>query len=226
MASPVHRDDVWNAFGELAGKDWDLGASPNLFRIRERDVVGVGDKGGRYATLDRKTGATVWRRRLCAGSHLGGIMTTAAISRGSIWVACNKPSAAALDLATADPKAPYFDWPLHKSPELQRHLPAVRGHGRTVWRRRVPAVTFGVLTEAGGAVFVSNTNGTLRALDGCSGRVLWKKHAGAPIGGGATVARGAVLIGYGVQCGGLERNQALASGLTSPPPGRNSRPRS
>jgi outer membrane protein assembly factor BamB len=58
------RDDVFNYFGEVAGKDYDLGASPNLFRIGRRAVVGVGDKGGRYATLDRRTGATVWRRRL------------------------------------------------------------------------------------------------------------------------------------------------------------------
>jgi outer membrane protein assembly factor BamB len=126
------RDDVWNAFGELAGKDYDLGASPNLFRIRGRDVVGVGDKGGRYATLDRKTGATVWRRRLCAGSHLGGIMTTAAVARGSIWVACNKPSAAALDTATADNKAPYFDWPLHKPPSYSAIFRLSAATGRTV----------------------------------------------------------------------------------------------
>jgi len=83
------RDDVWNVFGGgFEGNDWDIGASPTLFRIGRREVVGVGDKGGRYATLDRTTGATVWRRRLCAGSHLGGIMTTAAVADGSIWVAC------------------------------------------------------------------------------------------------------------------------------------------
>jgi polyvinyl alcohol dehydrogenase (cytochrome) len=199
------RDDVWNAFGELDGKDYDVGASPNLFRIGRRDVVGVGDKGGRYTTLDRKTGATVWRRQLCPGSHFGGIMTTAVVARGSIWVTCNKPSAAALDPAATDPKAPYFDWPLHKRPSYTDIFRLSAATGRTVWRRRVAAVTFGALTEAGGAVFVPNTNGTLRALDARSGRSLWKARPGAPMGGGATVAGGAVLIGYGVQFGGLER---------------------
>jgi polyvinyl alcohol dehydrogenase (cytochrome) len=62
------RDDVWTNFGERGGRDYDIGASPNLFRIGRRDVVGVGDKGGRYAVLDRDTGATVWRRRLCPGA--------------------------------------------------------------------------------------------------------------------------------------------------------------
>lgn len=76
----------------------------------------------------------------------------------------------------------------------------------------MPAVTFGALTEAGGAVFVPSTNGTFRALNARSGRVLWKAHPGAPIGGGATVASGKVLIGYGVQFGLIER-------LMNPPPG-------
>jgi polyvinyl alcohol dehydrogenase (cytochrome) len=199
------RNDVWNAFGEQHGKDYDIGASPNLFRIGRRDVVGVGDKGGRYAALDRKTGATVWRRQLCAGSHLGGIMTTAAVARGSIWVACNQPSAAALDPATDDPAAPYFDWPLHKPPSYTTIFRLSAASGRMVWGRRVPGVTFGALTEAGGAVFVPNTNGSFRALDARGGHVLWKAHPGAPMGGGATVAGGAVLIGYGVQFGGAER---------------------
>jgi polyvinyl alcohol dehydrogenase (cytochrome) len=210
-------DDVWNVFGgELAGKDWDIGASPNLFRIGRRDVVGVGDKGGRYATLDRKTGATVWRRQLCAGSHIGGIMTTAAVAHGSIWVTCNKPSAAALGTAPTTqptgPTAPYFDWPLHRPPSYTDIFRLSATSGRTVWRRRVPGVTFGALTEAGGAVFVPNTNGSFRALDARSGRVLWKARPGAPIGGGATVAGGAVLIGYGVQFGLNER-------MMNPPPG-------
>jgi polyvinyl alcohol dehydrogenase (cytochrome) len=199
------RDDVWNAFGDLAGKDYDIGASPNLFRIGRRDVVGVGDKGGRYATLDRDTGATVWRRRLCAGSHLGGIMTTAAVARGSIWVACNRLSAAALDVGRGDPKAPYFDWPLDRPPSQTHIFRLSAASGRTVWRRRVPAATFGALTEAGGALFVPNTDGTFRALEARSGRLLWKTRPGAPIGGGATVAAGLVLIGYGVQFGTAER---------------------
>ena len=73
-------------------------------------------------------------------------------------------------------------------------------------------MTFGALTEAGGALFVPNTTGTFRALDARSGRTLWKTHPGAPIGGGATVAGGAALIGYGVQFGGAER-------AVAPPPG-------
>jgi polyvinyl alcohol dehydrogenase (cytochrome) len=195
------RDDVWNAFEGVGGKDHDVGASPNLFRIGRRDVVGVGDKGGRYATLDRASGATVWRRALCPGTHLGGIMTTAAVADGSIWVACNTPAPATLDPNGGDPLAPYFDTPIHRPPSYTDVFRLSAGTGRTLWRRRVSGITFGALTEAGGAVFVPNTDGTLRAFDGRSGRVLWKVRPGAPMGGGATVAGGTVLIGYGIQFG-------------------------
>lgn len=211
------RNDVWNVYGgEVLGKDHDLGASPNLFRIRRRDVVGIGDKGGLYAVFNRATGATVWRRRLCEGSHLGGIMTTAAVTDSSIWVACNKPSAAGLGLGPSPyptgPTAPYFDWPLHKPPSASTIFRLSARTGRTAWRRKVPGVTIGALTEAGGAIFVPNTDGTFRAFHGRSGRLLWKTRPGAPIGGGATVAGGKLLIGYGVQFGLDER-------MRNPPPG-------
>ena len=57
-------------------------------------------------------------------------------------------------------------------------------------------------------------DGTFRVLDARSGRVLWQAHLGAPIGGGATVADGTVLVGYGVQFGGVER-------ALQPPAGSN-----
>jgi polyvinyl alcohol dehydrogenase (cytochrome) len=197
-------DDVWTFFG-LSGKDYDLGASPNLFQIGNRDVVGVGDKGGRYAALDRDTGELIWGRQLCAGSHLGGIMTTAAIARGTIWVTCNAMSPAALAWTTHDHTAPYFDWPLDKSPTYSTIFALSASTGATLWRRRVPGASLGALAEAGGAVFVTNTNGTFRALDARTGRVLWKTHPGGPMGGGASVAEGTVLIGYGVQFGDVHR---------------------
>ena len=66
------------------------------------------------------------------------IMTTAAVARGSIWVACNRPSAAALDPLATDPKAPYFDWSLHRPPSYTDIFRPSAASGRTVWRRRVP----------------------------------------------------------------------------------------
>jgi hypothetical protein len=54
-----------------------------------------------------------------------------------------------------------------------------------------PGVSLGALTEAGGAVFVTNTTGRLRAWSASGGRLLWTDRPGGPHGGGVTVAGGA-----------------------------------
>ena len=181
--------DAFNFFDQVRGRDYDIGASPNLFDVHGRHVVGVGDKGGRYAVFDASTGVRVWRRGLCPGSHLGGIMTTAAVASGSIWVTCNR---------------------LQNKNELAD--PANRtsimcldaATGRTLWVRTVPGGTAGAITEAGGAVFVPNTLGTVRAFDEHTGRLLWKVRPGGAgfnidhgVAGGITVAADRVLIPYG-----------------------------
>jgi polyvinyl alcohol dehydrogenase (cytochrome) len=189
-------DDVWTLFG----------AAPNLFRIGERAVVGVGDKSGRYATLARESGRTIWRRRLCPGSHFGGVMTTAAVARRSIWVTCNDLPPEALDLQNPNLSHTYFDNPLIAEDSSRTLVYRLRAStGRTVWRRDLPGGTIGAVSEGGGAVFVPNLDGRLRALDGATGRRLWTARPGAPLAGGPTVARGLVLTGYGVQFGGVGR---------------------
>jgi polyvinyl alcohol dehydrogenase (cytochrome) len=179
------RTDVYTFFGGCC--DYDIGASPNLFQVGRRAVVGVGDKAGRYAVLDRDTGQTVWRRSLCPGSHLGGVMTTAAVARGSIWVSCNRFAPAALS------PFPNLEHPGNRTDVFA--LDAATGATR--WRRRVAGVTLGALAEAGGAVFVPNASGRLRAWSATGGRLLWSARPGGPLGGGVTVAAGRLLVGYG-----------------------------
>ena len=181
--------DVFNFFGQSKGRDYDIGASPNLFDIHGRRVVGVGDKGGRYATLDARTGKTVWRRVLCPGSHLGGVMTTAAVAHRFIWVTCNR-------LRDRDELA--------KTVNHTSVMCLDADSGRTVWSRTVVGGTVGGITEAGGVVFVPNTLGTVRAFNERTGRLLWHARPGGPghrfdhgVAGGVTVAANRVLVPYG-----------------------------
>jgi polyvinyl alcohol dehydrogenase (cytochrome) len=182
-------DDLFNFGDQVSGRDYDIGASPNLFTIGGRRVVGVGDKAGRYAALDARSGNTVWRRKLCPASHLGGIMTTAAVARGSIWLACN-------DLRNPNELA-----------EKENRTEILRldaATGMTRWSRRVPGGTVGAVTEAGGVVFVPNTLGRVRAFDAATGSLLWHARPGGPsrrtdhgIAGGVTVAANRVLVPFG-----------------------------
>ena len=181
--------DVFNFFDQSKGRDYDIGASPNLFDINGQRVVGVGDKGGHYEVFDALTGKPVWRRRLCAGSHLGGVMTTAAVADGSIWATCNR-------LRDKNELAE----PTNRT--IVMSLDAATG--RTRWSRTVPGGTAGAVTEAGGAVFVPNTLGTVRAFAGRTGRLLWHTRPAGPghrfdhgVAGGITVAADRVLVPYG-----------------------------
>src|SRR5262249_45972446 len=82
--------DVFTVAGGGPGPDARARARPNLFSIGGRDVVGVGQKNGVYHVLDRSTGDVVWETRLTSGSPLGGIMVTAAVHHGVIYVNSNK----------------------------------------------------------------------------------------------------------------------------------------
>ena len=70
--------------GAEVGDDHDVGASPNLFKIGSRKVVGVADKEGTYYTLDRKDGAEVWRTKLTPGGANGGVMASTAYHGGHL----------------------------------------------------------------------------------------------------------------------------------------------
>jgi polyvinyl alcohol dehydrogenase (cytochrome) len=178
-------DDVFTFFSPPPqGPDADIGAAPNLFRARGRDLVGVGDKAGVYAAFDRSTGETVWARRLADGSALGGVMVTAAYGDGRIYVTCNV-------MAGEYPANPTD--PRHRS--VTYALDATTG--KVHWQRGMPAASFGALTLANGVLFQPTVPGTLYALDARKGDVLWSAEPGGDLGGGVSVAEGRVVTGHG-----------------------------
>jgi len=180
--------DVYTIFGSPPqGPDADIGAAPNLFVIDGQDVVGVGDKAGVYAALDRDTGDTVWARQLTAGSHLGGVMMTAAYdadagSDGVIYVSSN------VMVNVGD----YTD-----AANSSQTFALDASDGSIIWEVTVPASSFGALTLANGVLFQPTTPGTLYALDTADGSVLWSEDLGAELGGGVSVFNGTVFAPYG-----------------------------
>jgi polyvinyl alcohol dehydrogenase (cytochrome) len=171
------------------GPDADIGASPNLFRAGGRDLVGVADKAGIYATFDRATGETVWARQLTAGSPLGGVMVTAAYDAtaggdGVIYVASNTMNTAAL----ANPADPS-----HQSTTFA--LDAATG--AVLWQRPMAGATFGAMAVANGVVYQPTVPGVLHALDAADGDVLWTAEPGGDLGAGVSVVSGHVLAPHG-----------------------------
>lgn len=170
-------------FWNMAGPDADIGAAPNLFTADGRDLVGVGDKAGRYAVFDRTTGETVWTTELPEGDRLGGIMTTAAFADGVLYVSSNRWGPSILD----------FHHPDHESTTYA--LDAATG--AELWSTDLPSPAFGALTHANGVIYQPTVKGTAHALDATTGQLLWDDAPGADMGGGLSVSGGTVFVPFG-----------------------------
>src|SRR2546425_788460 len=129
--------DVFTVAGGGPGPDADVGASPNLFSIRGREVVGVGQKNGVYHVLDRQTGETVWEVQLTRGSPLGGIMVTAAVDDGVIYVNSNKWRAFGIFSGVNSPLDTSSTFALDAR------------DGTILWEKAMPAPMFGAVTLLG-----------------------------------------------------------------------------
>jgi polyvinyl alcohol dehydrogenase (cytochrome) len=177
--------DVYTIFGDPpVGPDADVGATPNLFAIGDRDVVGVGDKAGVYSVLDRETGETVWARQLTEGSHLGGVMATAAHADGVIYVNSNQ----------------WVEVANFENPENTSITFALRADdGEILWQTPMPWPCFGGLSVANGVLFHGTTDGTLHALDIQDGSEIWSDTMGDSAAGGPSIANGMVLMGHGFE---------------------------
>ncbi|HEY6562408.1 MAG TPA: PQQ-binding-like beta-propeller repeat protein [Polyangiaceae bacterium] len=166
------------------GPDHDVGASPNLFKIGKRAVVGVADKEGTYYTLDRASGEEVWRKKLTPGGANGGVMASTAYHAGVIYIASNDGASGGRAGAGGGPaRGVIFA------------LNAKDGSVR--WEAEMDAGTFGGVTYANGLLFVPMLDGTLRVFDTANGGELWRAQVGDTMAGGVTVARGMVFVGHG-----------------------------
>lgn len=215
-------DDVWNAACMVKGNpncparqgpDGDFGASTILATgPAGRSLLLAGQKNGEIYGLDpESSGRILWRRRLGRGGIQGGVEFGMAAAGGRLFVPISDmrddrdgrtsasaahPGLYALDVAT----------------------------GRSIWSAPAPdhcgARPFcdpgiaAAITAIPGVVFAGHLDGTLRAYDARSGRVLWQFDAlrkfntvsgaiaqgGSFDGPGPVVRAGYVLVnsGYGL----------------------------
>ena len=188
--------------------DYDIGATPNIFRVGHRTMVGVGQKLGVYHAFDARTGKVVWRRQLGVPLPSGGI---SGIQWGSSF----------------DGRRLYISTYYAEPGTLFAVDPAT---GKVLWRTPAPAdgcTTGGAgqypgvcapahapaATSSPGLVWEGADDGKLRAYAADTGKVLWTYDTirdvtgvngltgrGSGIsgtGGGAVVAHGMVYVQSG-----------------------------
>lgn len=164
--------DAWT-LNSPTGLDADVGAPPNLFESDGTDAVGVGDKDGVYHVVDREDGELLWETRITAGGLQGGVMASAAVEGGRIYVTSNDESRDAV-LVALDVDS-----------------------GDEVWRTEVGAHITGPVTWANGVVFVADDSGRIAGYDADGGEQLWSYTVPAPAAAGISVVDGTVYGGYG-----------------------------
>jgi outer membrane protein assembly factor BamB len=71
--------------------------------------------------------------------------------------------------------------------------------GRIVWRRRLPSFSFAAPALAGDRLFATGADGTLRALETATGRVVAAIPLGAPSTGAPAVGDGRLVVGAGAE---------------------------
>ena len=164
--------DAWT-ITQPTGLDADVGAMPNLFTVEGTDAVGVGDKAGTYRALDRETGEILWERPLTEGGLQGGVMASAAVAGGTVYVASNERSQDAV-LAAIDADT-----------------------GEEVWRADLGAHVTGPLTWANDVIYVSDDSGRVAAYAAADGERLWAYSVASPAAGGIAVVDGTIYAGWG-----------------------------
>jgi hypothetical protein len=185
--------------GMPLGPDSDVGAAPNLFRIGDMDVVGVGDKSGSYYVMDRLSGELLWMVKLTNGSSVGGVVAPAAYADGTLYVSSNQNFS-------------------------QTHIFALRADdGTMLWTRQYPGVTYGHPVLAGDLLFTTTTSVSatgsmpprIFALRSSDGEEIWTGALPVEAGGGASVVGPYLLTGYGFHFFNDSRDPLVAGGLAA-----------
>lgn len=208
--------------------DYDIGATPNIFRVGDRTLVGVGQKSGVYHVFDARTGEVLWRRQLGVPEGPGG-----GGDMGIQWGSSYDGERLYISTYQADPGTLFAVDPVDGDVLWQTPNPA--DGCTTGGAAQYPGVC--TLSQAPaavsspGLVWEGSSDGKLRAYDSATGRVLWTydtiqtftgvngyQGMGSTIagtGGGAVVSHGMVYVqsgylpGYGTQ----QRRVLLAFGL-------------
>ncbi|WP_344923492.1 PQQ-binding-like beta-propeller repeat protein [Streptosporangium oxazolinicum] len=191
------------------GRDYDIGAAPNLFAINGRAVVGVGDKGGMYKVFDRLTGALIWERRVSNGTPLGGVEHTTAYASGTIYGVANTSINPGDGRSSATPNQGAV-WALDAATGTLR------------WFREISEGGFGGVAVANGLMYFTTWEGTLRVhriSDGVAvlNRYIGLSSAPTPIergsASGPSISGGLIYVGYGWTWDLRARGGVIALGL-------------
>jgi polyvinyl alcohol dehydrogenase (cytochrome) len=183
-----------------AGQDYDFGDGAHLFTANingvPTDLVGAGQKSGKFWALNPSTGAVVWKTAVGPGGLVGGIQWGSASDGQRVYVAeantahegyllepwgtpWDGGSWAALDAATGQ-----FIW-------------QIGDPGRDPVHPGFPSMALGPVTVANGVLYCASMSGMMYALNAATGQPLWSFQAAGSVNAAPAVVNGWVYWGSG-----------------------------
>ncbi|MFD9702892.1 PQQ-binding-like beta-propeller repeat protein [Lentzea sp. NPDC059081] len=172
--------------------DYDIGATPNLFTVGGRQLVGVGQKSGVYHVFDATTGQVVWRRQLGVPLPSGGI---SGIQWGSsydgerLYIATYYADPG--KLFAVDPATGRVLWET-PAPEDGCSTGGAAGQAACARAHGVP------VSSSPGVVWLGAGDGKFRAYDARTGRIIWTYDTVQDVRGvNGLTGRGGLMAGPG-----------------------------
>jgi polyvinyl alcohol dehydrogenase (cytochrome) len=181
-----HANDEWTfRYGDSSAEhpDFDIGDSPQVYKLHGETVVSAGQKSGFFHVLDAATGAEVNPPiQLAPSGTVGGLFADSAYADGVVY-------------------ANGTDWPglLSGQPPNRGILSAVAADGsHELWHFDTPFSPniSGVAVANGVVYFQSMLDGRFYALDAATGSPLARVVTGGQSSGPA-VSRGQIYLGTG-----------------------------
>jgi len=193
-------NDAFTTGNLLGGVDGDVGATPNLFKIGEQEVVGVGDKPAGYHVFERATGKLVWEKKSLTSSSgfQGGILQPATVADGVVYVVSNNST-------------------------ISSTLFAMTVDGKSLWNVPFSDPTFGGSAYGNGVLYTVDSGGSFRAVNAKTGDVLWTTRLPSGSGGGISLVNGTLFVGYGYHFS-QSADEPLKGGLMALAPGGKAPP--
>lgn len=211
-------DDVFS-FQYACGLNFDVGASPQLFQIKEscgktHNVVGCGSKAGKYRVFERRTGKPVWVSRMIPKGDVPSVNgnPTSAYHNGFVYTISNNDESG-IDFSSLTVLAQYgLQFGDFATIAYLQQLAATTNYtfirkvnadsGDIVWSNKHVTATLASIAHANGVVYVGDGIGLLRAIDASSGDEVNIANLGNTIGAPITVVGNQVFLGVGIGLGG------------------------
>lgn len=180
-----------NCPSPATGPDYDFAQGPMLFTGGGRVLVGAGEKSGDFVTLDRATGAVVWRNHVGPGGLTGGLQWGSATDGKQIYVAQDNSATLTVGYwAALDPATGVTNW-TSTEPSTGYPFGPKEPYGYSIE---------GPVSVANGVMYgcsLSPNGPNMFALDATTGQVKWSFASGASCLGGAAIADGNIYWGTG-----------------------------